>query len=101
MFYELLDPSFLRIALINTFYNQFFQVFDNNQILNWRANDFVYKTLGENKSSCEKEKRLIYKGLAILVKCKYLKLEKGIDNKKVYFYSETIKLMIHKEKNSI
>lgn len=80
------------------FYNEFFQIFENNQILNWRASDFIRVILDDSNSFYNKEKNQVYRALNILVECRYLKRERLDDNKKIYFYSETIRLKVYKEK---
>lgn len=79
------------------FYHEFFEILQSNEILNWRANDFVQAIFEKRKNMGDQDRQLIYRGLAILVKCKYLKREKTAENKKIYRYSETLRLKIYRE----
>ncbi|ETQ73233.1 hypothetical protein P667_1349 [Acinetobacter baumannii UH5107] len=45
----------------------------------------------------DQDRQLIYRGLVILVECKYLKREKKAENNRIYRYSEAIRLKVHKE----
>jgi len=79
------------------FYHEFFEILESNEILNWRANDFVQAIFEKRKNLRDQDRQLIYRGLAILVECKYLKREKKADNIRIYRYSEAPRLKIHKE----
>lgn len=79
------------------FYHEFFEILESNEILNWRANDFVQAIFEKRKNMGDQDRQLIYRGLAILVECKYLKREKTAENKKIYRYSETLRLKIYRE----
>ncbi|CAI3149504.1 hypothetical protein MWMV8_MWMV8_01794 [Acinetobacter calcoaceticus] len=79
------------------FNHEFFAIFASNEILNWRANDFVQAIFDKKKSMGDQDRQLIYRGLSILVECKYLKREKMAENKKIYRYSETLRLKIYRE----
>lgn len=58
------------------FYREFFEILESNEILNWRANDFVQAIFEKRKNMGDQDRQLIYRGLVILVECKYLKREK-------------------------
>lgn len=79
------------------FYSEFFKVLENNEILNWRANDFVLAVLQTKCIIDGKNRQLIYKGLNVLVQCNFLQRERDQKNKKLFRYSETIRLKVHKE----
>ncbi|HFE9908096.1 hypothetical protein Q5X71_16630 [Acinetobacter baumannii] len=79
------------------FYHEFFEILESNEILNWRANDFVQAIFDKRKNMGDQERQLIYRGLAILVECKYLKREKKAENNRIYRYSEAPRLKVHKE----
>jgi len=79
------------------FYHEFFEILESNEILNWRANDFVQAIFDKRKNMGDQERQLIYRGLAILVECKYLKREKKAENNRIYRYSEALRLKVHKE----
>ncbi|WP_343569220.1 hypothetical protein [Acinetobacter sp.] len=79
------------------FYHEFFEILESNEILNWRANDFVQAIFDKRKKMGDQDRQLIYRGLDILVKCQYLKREKKAENKKIYRYSEALRLKVHKE----
>lgn len=79
------------------FYHEFFEILENNEILNWRANDFVQAIFDKRKNMGDQDRQLIYRGLAILVECKYLKREKKAENNRIYRYSEALRLKVHKE----
>lgn len=83
--------------LILPFYHEFFEILESNEILNWRANDFVQAIFDKRKNIEDQERQLIYRGLAILVECKYLKREKKAENNRIYRYSEALRLKVHKE----
>lgn len=79
------------------FYHEFFEILKNNEILNWRANDFVQAIFDKRKNMRDQDRQLIYRGLSILVECKYLKREKNAKNKRIYRYSEAPRLKVYKE----
>ena len=79
------------------FYHEFFEILESNEILNWRANDFVRAIFNKRKNIGEQDRQLVYRGLAILVECKYLKREKKVENNRIYRYSEAPRLKLHKE----
>lgn len=79
------------------FYHEFFEILESNEILNWRANDFVQAIFDKRKNLGDQDRQLIYRGLAILVECKYLKREKKADNNRIYRYSEALRLKVHRE----
>ncbi|MDC4554045.1 hypothetical protein OHV56_05975 [Acinetobacter baumannii] len=79
------------------FYHEFFEILESNEILNWRANDFVQAIFDKRKNMGDQDRQLIYRGLTILVECKYLKREKKDENNRIYRYSETLRLKVHKE----
>jgi len=79
------------------FYHEFFEILESNEILNWKANDFVQAIFNKRKNIGDQDRQLIYRGLAILVECKYLKRDKISKNNRIYRYSETLRLKVHKE----
>ncbi|WP_407480138.1 hypothetical protein [Acinetobacter baumannii] len=79
------------------FCHEFFEILESNEILNWRASDFVQAIFDKRKNMGDQDRQLIYRGLTILVECKYLKREKKADNNRIYSYSEAPRLKVHKE----
>ncbi|WP_457971299.1 hypothetical protein [Acinetobacter calcoaceticus] len=79
------------------FYREFFEILESNEILNWRANDFVQAIFEKRKNMGDQDRQLIYRGLVILVECKYLKREKKAENNRIYRYSEAVRLKVYKE----
>ncbi|MEN8283949.1 hypothetical protein ABFP35_04605 [Acinetobacter baumannii] len=79
------------------FYHEFFEILESNEILNWRANDFVRAIFSKRKNIGDQDRQLVYRGLAILVECKYLNREKKVENNRIYRYSEAPRLKLHKE----
>lgn len=79
------------------FYHEFFEILESNEILNWRANDFVQAIFEKRKNMGDQDRQLIYRGLTILVECKYLKRDKKAENNRIYRYSEAPRLKVHKE----
>lgn len=79
------------------FCHEFFEILESNEILNWRASDFVQAIFDKRKNIGDQDRQLIYRGLTILVECKYLKREKKADNNRIYSYSEAPRLKVHKE----
>ena len=79
------------------FYSEFFGVLENNEILNWRANDFVMAVLHTQCVIDRKKRQLIYQGLNVLVQCNFLERERDQKNKKLFRYTETMRLKIHKK----
>ncbi|MEG9591654.1 hypothetical protein, partial [Acinetobacter baumannii] len=49
------------------------------------------------KNMEDQDRQLIYRGLVILVECKYLKREKKAENNRIYRYSEAVRLKVYKE----
>ncbi|MGR2824663.1 hypothetical protein FY048_03855 [Acinetobacter sp. 1124_18A] len=80
------------------FYHEFFAILESKEILNWRANDFVQAIFDKRKKIGNRDRQLVYRGLAILVECKYLKRERKDENNRIYRYSEAPRLKVHKEK---
>ncbi|MFW1843607.1 hypothetical protein ACG9YY_11805 [Acinetobacter pittii] len=78
------------------FYSNFFQVMEKNEIVEWRANDFIFAIFGKNSKIKNHERQSIYRGLNILVKCDYLKRIRDKNNKSIFRYSETTRLQQHK-----
>lgn len=79
------------------FYHEFFEILESNEILNWRANDFVQAIFEKRKNIGDQDRQLIYRGLTILVECKYLKRNKKAENNRIFRYSEAPRLKLHKE----
>ncbi|HAV5928139.1 hypothetical protein PGJ97_13000 [Acinetobacter baumannii] len=79
------------------FYREFFEILESNEILNWRASDFVQAIFDIRKNMEDQDRQLIYRGLVILVECKYLKREKKAENNRIYRYSEAVRLKVYKE----
>ncbi len=70
------------------FYSDFFHILLNNEIIEWRANDFIKAIFNDKQYVKPTEKQCIYRGLSILVKCNYLLKVRDEDNRNIFRYSE-------------
>lgn len=68
------------------------EVFDNNQITNWKAKNFWAAMKFKQCHNIQKFRRQMYAGLKILLICEYLKIDTTRSNKQVFIYSETPRL---------
>lgn len=57
------------------FYNEFMDIFTNYEIKNWQAKHFWEKMIIGKKSKTKQHRRLMYVGLRVLVRCKYLEVD--------------------------
>ncbi len=71
------------------FYSDFFHILLNNEIIEWRANDFIKAIFNDKQYVKPTEKQCIYRGLSILVKCNYLLKVRDEDNRNIFRYSES------------
>ena len=71
------------------FYSDFFHILLNNEIIEWRANDFIKAIFNDKQYDKPTEKQCIYRGLSILVKCNYLLKVRDEDNRNIFRYSES------------
>lgn len=60
-----------------------------NEIIEWRANDFIKAIFNDKQYVKPTEKQCIYRGLSILVKCNYLLKVRDEDNRNIFRYSES------------
>lgn len=82
-------------------YRDFLEIFDKYEVKGWNAKDFVNK-LPLYKLN-ESNKKKMYQGLQILVRCKYLVIDPTTSKKNKFSYSETkraneLRMRIKKEK---
>lgn len=71
------------------FCNDFFHILLNQEIVEWRANDFITAIFNDKEYIEPSEKQSIYRGLNILVKCNYLLRKRDKDNNNIFRYSES------------
>lgn len=71
------------------FYDAFFHVLLNQEIVEWRANDFIKTIFDDKKIITLSEKQSIYRGLNILVKCDFLLKIRDKNNNNIFRYSES------------
>ena len=71
------------------FYSDFFHILLNNEIIEWRANDFIKAIFNDKQYVKPTEKQCIYRGLSTLVKCNYLLKVRDEDNRNIFRYSES------------
>ncbi|AYA68929.1 hypothetical protein CDG62_11535 [Acinetobacter sp. WCHA55] len=73
-------------------YDEFLKIFINHEIKNWQAKHF-WEKMGLNQPYRAKRcKRLMYVGLRILLRCKYLEIDVTQSSKKAFSYKETPRL---------
>ncbi|WP_180103907.1 hypothetical protein [Acinetobacter sp. YH12134] len=73
-------------------YDEFLELFDNHTVQNWEAKKFWEKINIKQASRNEKSRRLMYSGLKVLRRCKYLSVASENTKKGVFLYSETPRL---------
>lgn len=73
-------------------YEEFIDIFANHEIRNWQAKHFWKEMMGNQNIRTEKDRRLMYAGLKILVKCHYLEVDVAQSTKKAFSYKETQRL---------
>ena len=73
-------------------YKELMEIFDNHEILNWRAKDFWVTMKFEQCYDIHKMRRQMYASLKILLICEYLKIDTSRSTKKIFIYSETPRL---------
>ena len=71
------------------FYSDFFHILLNNEIIEWRANDFIKAIFNDKQYVKPTEKQCIYRGWSILVKCNYLLKVRDEGNRNIFRYSES------------
>lgn len=70
-------------------YNEFLEVFANNEIHNWQAKHFWEKMGLNQRYRARRCKRLMYAGLRVLLKYNYLELDIESSKKNAFSYKET------------
>ncbi|MGO1064073.1 hypothetical protein [Acinetobacter lwoffii] len=70
-------------------YYEFLELFDNYEIQNWEAKQFWEKLNMSQNNRNEKSKRLMYSGLRVLMKLKYLEVNPLTSKKNIFSYTET------------
>lgn len=73
-------------------YDDFLKIFIDNEIINWQAKHFWEKMGLKQHYRAEHCKRLMYVGLRVLLRCKYLEIDEVKSSKKSFIYKETPKL---------
>lgn len=79
-------------------YDEFMDIFTNHEIKNWQAKNFWEKMI-EKRGIKNKDKRLMYVGLRVLVKCNYLAVDPIHSTKTNFSYHETNRLEKLREQN--
>ncbi|NHC04084.1 hypothetical protein G9F31_09915 [Acinetobacter sp. 187] len=73
-------------------YDEFLKIFIDHEIINWQAKHF-WEKMGLNQRYRAKHcKRLLYVGLRVLLRCKYLEIDSSKSSKKAFSYKETPRL---------
>lgn len=79
------------------FYKEFADIFEKHEIINWRAKDFWEKLGLQQSYDAENRRRMLYKGLRLLVKANYLRVDPAKSTKHCLSYVETEDLIHLKE----
>ncbi|ENU93546.1 hypothetical protein F971_00804 [Acinetobacter vivianii] len=80
-------------------YDEFMDIFANHEIRNWQAKHFWKEMVGSLNIRAEQDKRLMYAGLKILVKCDYLEVDITQSKKGIFSYKETQRLELLRKKH--
>ncbi|MCH7310547.1 hypothetical protein [Acinetobacter sp. ANC 4805] len=73
-------------------YNDFLKIFVECEIVNWQAKHFWEKIKFNQNYRTNEDKRLMYVGLKILLKCEYLEVDVNKSSKRAFSYNETPRL---------
>ena len=73
-------------------YDEFLKIFIDHEILNWQAKHFWEKMGLNQRYRAKRCKRLMYVGLRVLLRCKYLEIDVSKSSKKAFSYIETPRL---------
>lgn len=73
-------------------YDEFLKIFINHKIINWQAKHFWEKMGASQHNRTIHRKSLMYVGLRVLLRCKYLEIDEVKSSKKSFIYKETPKL---------
>ena len=73
-------------------YDDFLKIFIDNEIINWQAKHFWEKMGLNQRYRTKRCKRLMYVGLRVLLRCKYLEIDVSKSSKKAFSYIETPRL---------
>ena len=73
-------------------YDEFLKIFINHEIINWQAKHFWEKMGLNQRYRAKRCKRLMYVGLRVLLRCKYLEIDVTKSSKKAFSYKETPRL---------
>ncbi|MFY5965498.1 hypothetical protein ACOUVW_12930 [Acinetobacter baumannii] len=73
-------------------YDDFLKIFIDNEIINWQVKHFWEKMGLKQHYRAEHCKRLMYVGLRVLLRCKYLEIDEVKSTKKSFSYKETHRL---------
>ena len=73
-------------------YDEFLKIFIDHEILNWQAKHFWEKMGLNQRYRAKRCKRLMYVGLRVLLRCKYLEIDVSKSSKKAFSYKETPRL---------
>ncbi len=80
------------------FYKEFADIFEKHEIINWQAKDFWEKIGLQQSYDAKNRRKMLYKGLRILVKANYLRVDPAKSTKQCFSYVETEHL-IHLKKS--
>jgi len=73
-------------------YNDFLKIFIEYEIVNWQAKHFWEKMKLNQHYRTKEDKRLMYVGLKVLLKCEYLEVDMNQSSKRAFSYNETYRL---------
>lgn len=73
-------------------YDEFLNIFINHEIINWQAKHFWEKMGLNQRYRAKRCKRIMYVGLRVLLRCKYLEIDVTKSSKKAFSYKETPRL---------
>lgn len=71
------------------FYKEFAEIFEKHDIINWQAKDFWEKIGLQEAYDAKNRRKMLYKGLRILVKTNYLRIDPAKSTKQCFSYVET------------
>ena len=73
-------------------YHEFLELFDNYEIQNWEANLFWLNIEHLSQIETKEQRQQMYNGLRVLTSNDYLRVEYSKYNRRIFLYSETLKL---------
>lgn len=75
------------------FYKEFAEIFEKHDIINWQAKDFWGKIGLQESYDAKNRRKMLYKGLRILVRDEYLRIDPAKSNKQCFSYVQTAHLV--------